>query len=100
MGKRRLEAAVSKFKEEIADAPQVQVRWLPFLLNPMMPPEGYDRKTYYMSRFGVRDPENSPITHHLKKAGESIGMNFHLDRPDVVSSTLNAHRLLVKAEEI
>ncbi len=47
VGKRRLERA-------LAQRPLVrpEIRWRPFLLNPDMPSQGIDRKTYLESKFG------------------------------------------------
>ena len=44
IGKRRLEKAIFGFN--------VQVRWLPFQLNPQMPKEGISRKEYRTAKFG------------------------------------------------
>ena len=44
-GKRRLEKA-------LGDRPAA-VRWHPFQLNPDMPREGIDRKSYRIKKFGI-----------------------------------------------
>jgi predicted DsbA family dithiol-disulfide isomerase len=46
VGKRRLEQAIKKL-----DAP-VSVRWLPFFLNPNVPPEGWDLKEHIAEKYG------------------------------------------------
>ncbi len=48
IGKRRLEKAIGLLKPD-AD---VNVRWLPYQLNPGMPPEGISRKEYRVQKFG------------------------------------------------
>ena len=46
IGKRRLEKAITALGE------QVNVRWLPFQLNPQMPKEGISRQEYRITKFG------------------------------------------------
>src|SRR5579884_1186337 len=46
IGKRRLEKAVAALGR------QVEVRWLPFQLNPAMPKEGVSRREYRTRKFG------------------------------------------------
>ena len=47
IGWRRLENAVHQHQGVALD-----IRWRTFLLNPNMPPEGMDRKTYIQAKFG------------------------------------------------
>ena len=47
IGKRRLERALA-----LLDGIETTVRWRPFLLDPTIPPEGRDRKTYLERKFG------------------------------------------------
>jgi predicted DsbA family dithiol-disulfide isomerase len=46
VGKRRLEKAIAAIDR------QVELRWLPFQLNPQMPKEGINRKEYRTRKFG------------------------------------------------
>ena len=48
IGKRRLEQALQQLEGEV----EAEVRWLPFELNPDMPKEGADRRTYLEAKFG------------------------------------------------
>lgn len=48
VGKRRLEQAL----EQIGLAQPAQVLWRPFELNPTMPKEGLDRRSYLEAKFG------------------------------------------------
>mgnify|MGYP006170980693 CR=1 FL=1 len=43
IGKRRLESALRMYSERFPDEDEPAVRWLPFQLNPEMPPEGVAR---------------------------------------------------------
>src|SRR6202035_4194574 len=48
IGERRLQAAVARLPQDVA----VEVRWLPFQLNPTMPKAGIDRRAYRTAKFG------------------------------------------------
>ena len=51
IGKRRLESAIALTRGEV----DVSVQWRPFFLNPWIPREGVDRKTYLETKFGSVD---------------------------------------------
>ena len=53
IGKRRLEAALARLHDQDDDL-AVSVRWHPFQLNPDLPTEGIDRRSYLESKFGGR----------------------------------------------
>ena len=48
IGKRRLEKALELLKDDF----EVEVRWLPFQLNPGLPAEGIPRAEYRKAKFG------------------------------------------------
>ena len=48
VGKRRMEQASRLLGDDL----HLDVRWRPFQLNPTMPKEGLDRRTYRMAKFG------------------------------------------------
>ena len=48
IGKRRLEKALASLEGEV----EARIEWLPFQLNPGMPPEGMDRAAYLEAKFG------------------------------------------------
>lgn len=95
VGKKRLELAIAELKKTHPNV-NVLVRWHPFLLNSEIPPEGAERKQYFRTRFGLSDLSASPMIQHLNQIGTSLGIKFDFNRPSVVSSTINAHRLLMK----
>ncbi|WP_425070234.1 DsbA family oxidoreductase [Sagittula sp. S175] len=74
-----------------------RVRWLPFMLNPAMPAEGMDRRTYLEDKFGGQAgavQAYAPVIEHAEKAG----LTLNLDRIERTPSTVNAHRLIHWAE--
>ena len=91
VGKRRLEAAL--------DAPGVPsgiaFHWLPFELNPDMPPEGITRAEYRTRKFG---PERAAeLDRNMKETGREAGIDFAFDRMERTPSTKLAHRLIWEA---
>ena len=92
LGKRRLDAAL--------DAVQgpTELTWLPFQLNPDMPPEGQLFEEYLRARFG--DPARvQPGLDELTRTGAGEGIRFRFDLIRRVPNTLDAHRLLKYAED-
>lgn len=89
VGKRRLEQAL----EQIGLAQPSQVLWRPFELNPTMPKEGLDRRSYLEAKFGgaasLKTMEN-----RVAQAGEAEGIEFAFDRIARTPNTFDAHRLI------
>jgi predicted DsbA family dithiol-disulfide isomerase len=88
VGKRRLDAAM-------AAVPNLsfQVRYLPFQLDPTIPPEGKDRTRYLLDKF--RDPAAIAEMHgRLEAIGREVGIAFAFDRITVSPNTFDAHRLV------
>ena len=67
------------------------MRWLPFQLNPDLPPEGIPRKTYVERKFGPGGARNYA---RIAAIGKEVGIDFHFEAITVQPNTLNAHRLL------
>ena len=72
------------------------MRWLPFQLNPDLPPEGIPRSEYIARKFGARGKGNYE---RVAMVGKSVGIPFAFDKIEVQPNTLNAHRLLSYAEQ-
>ena len=71
------------------------MRWLPFQLNPDLPPEGIPREEYVARKFGTRGPG---VNARVTAAGAQVGIPFAYEKMRVQPNTLNAHRLLAYAE--
>jgi predicted DsbA family dithiol-disulfide isomerase len=67
------------------------VRWLPFQLNPDLPPEGIPRQTYIERKFGPGGARNYA---RVAAVGNEVGIAFDFDAITVQPNTLNAHRLM------
>ena len=81
IGKRRLEKAL--------DSRPATVRWHPFQLNPDMPREGIERKSYRIKKFGSWE-RSQELDAQAAAAGRPEGIMFNLDRQARTPNTLEA----------
>jgi predicted DsbA family dithiol-disulfide isomerase len=94
IGKRRLEKALS-LKSNIP----VEVRFRPYFLNPWVPREGMSRDDYLTTKFG--SPEKyKGIAGRVAQAAASEGLTYAVDKMQRQPNTLDAHRLILWAEQI
>lgn len=88
IGKTRLEQALA----EEEDAP-FEIEWHPFQLNPDMPRDGMDRRTYLETKFGGKANAvkvYSEIERHAREDGLDIDFAAIKRTPN----TIDAHRLI------
>ncbi len=88
VGKRRFERALAE-RQEITP----EIEWRPFELNPQMPAEGLDRKTYMRAKFGG-DERADKIYAAIRTAGEGENIPFAFDEITRVPNTIASHRLI------
>jgi predicted DsbA family dithiol-disulfide isomerase len=88
IGKRQLERALA-LRPHI----RAQLDWWPFLLNPDLPPEGLDRTTYLIRKFGS-EARVGRIHSAIADVGQSVEIDFAFDRIRRTPNTVNAHRLV------
>lgn len=71
----------------------VPVRWRPFQLDPTIPPEGLERESYMLLKFGSR--ERIAAAHdRLREIGMAAGINFDFEAISIAPNTLDAHRVI------
>lgn len=92
IGERRLTKAL----ETVPDGVEVKINWLPYELNPDMPADGLDRRTYRSMKFG------SWARSQMLDAQTIIGakgddVTFRYDLMNRTPNTQLAHRLMVLA---
>lgn len=97
IGKRRLEAALKLFAAQQPDAATPKVSWLPFQLNPKMPPEGMSRADYLQRKFGSAD--GGGMYERVKAEGAKEGLDFQFDRIERQPNTLKMHALVAVAAQ-
>jgi predicted DsbA family dithiol-disulfide isomerase len=93
IGKRRLEKALDLLKDEF----EVEVRWLPFQLNPDLPSEGVPRADYRKAKFGSLE-RSKQMDERVIAEGKGEGIDFAFDRMQTQPNTSQAHRLIALAQ--
>lgn len=88
IGKKRLEKAM-----EMRPDLDLDIRWRPFQLDPTIPSEGVERKTYLQRKFGSSS-RASKIYQSLKEAGAEDNIDFAFDKIAKTPNTINSHRLI------
>ncbi len=96
IGKRRLAAALER---AAADHPGLTfaVNWHPFQLNPELPPDGVDRRSYLEAKFGG-PARAAEIYARVRAAGDTVDIPFAFERIERQPNTLDAHRLVTWAQ--
>ncbi len=93
IGKRRLEKALALLGSD-AD---VNVRYLPFQLNPDMPQGGMLRADYRRSKFGSIE-RSRQLDARVAAEGRGEGIEFAFERMARTPNTIAAHRLIELAQ--
>jgi len=75
IGKRRLEKAL----ELVAGEVDVTLHWLPFQLNPGMPPSGMPREDYRRAKFGSLERSRG-LDARVASEGKGVGIEFAFER--------------------
>jgi predicted DsbA family dithiol-disulfide isomerase len=91
IGKRRLERALG----EAGLKGQAAIEWLPFELNPDMPPEGMARADYRARKFGAE--RAAALDANIEAVGAEEGIRFAFDRQARTPNTRAAHMLIAHA---
>ena len=82
IGKRRLEKALDLLKGEL----EVEVRWLPFQLNPDLPAGGIPRADYRKAKFGSLE-RSRQMDARVVEEGKGEGIDFAFDRMQIQPNT-------------
>ena len=93
IGKRRLEKALDILKDT-----SIEVRWLPFQLNPGMPVEGMPRAEYRKAKFGSIE-RSRQLDSRVIAEGRLEGIHFAFDKIERTPNTSAAHRLIAMAPD-
>jgi predicted DsbA family dithiol-disulfide isomerase len=88
IGKAHLDRAL-----EAADDHPFAVEWHPFQLNPDMPADGMDRRTYLEAKFGGKEGAVRAYAPVVENA-EAAGLEIDFEGIKRTPNTLNAHRLI------
>jgi len=88
VGKRRLDKALDKVGRDTFD-----IMWRPFQLDPFIPAEGVDRKSYLRAKFGS-DAMLKASASPIRSAGADENIPFDFEAIKTSPNTLDSHRLI------
>jgi predicted DsbA family dithiol-disulfide isomerase len=94
IGKRRLEKALAAVDGEL----EVELRWLPFQLNPEMPAGGMPRADYRRAKFGSVE-RGRELDARVAAEGAKEGIAFAFERMQRTPNTARAHQLIDLAQK-
>jgi predicted DsbA family dithiol-disulfide isomerase len=95
IGHKNLKSALAQVESESEPG----VLYLPFELNPSLPPCGVDRKEYRTRKFGSWN-RSLLMDADVTAAGKAVGVEFCYEKVLVTPNTLRAHRLMAYAQRI
>jgi predicted DsbA family dithiol-disulfide isomerase len=87
LGKRRLDKALMELP-----AVDAAITWRPFYLDPTIPEDGMDRRTYLANKFG--EARLSALHDPLIEAGKKDGVPYRFEKITRTPNTRKAHPLL------
>ncbi|MCB2088642.1 MAG: DsbA family oxidoreductase [Sphingomonadaceae bacterium] len=95
IGYYNLAQAIEQLDGEI----DVTIRWMPFELNPDMPPEGEEQQAHLARKYGRTPVEASDMAGKMRAVGEQAGFQMHYHGegdppPAMMWNTFEAHKLL------
>jgi len=85
IGKRRMEKGLA--------GRAATVRWYPFELNPDMPHDGVDRRSYRVKKFGSWD-RSLEVDAQIGRAFAGEGLTFNPEKMARTPNTFDAHRII------
>jgi predicted DsbA family dithiol-disulfide isomerase len=88
IGKRRFERALSMRPQG-----DLNIRWLPYQLNPTMPAGGMDRRQYLAAKFGGAERAERQYD-RLRATGREVGIDFAFEDIHSTPNTIDSHRLI------
>lgn len=95
IGKHRLERALALTPDTAAQV-TVQVEYRPYFLNPWIPREGIDRKTYLETKFGSVARYDA-IAERVGAAAAAEGLTYAPNKMTRQPNTIDCHRLILWA---
>jgi predicted DsbA family dithiol-disulfide isomerase len=93
IGHKNLKSALA----QVEGGSEPEILYLPFELNPSLPPCGVDRKEYRTRKFGSWN-RSLLMDADVTAAGKAVGAEFCYEKVLVTPNTLLAHRLMTFAQ--
>lgn len=87
-------AALEQAISQIGDAAAVDLRFLPFELNPQMPPGGQDAGEYLQRKYGATLEQQAATRAMQVERAAEVGFTVRAEGRGRIYNTFDAHRLL------
>ncbi|ENO85389.1 DsbA family oxidoreductase [Thauera linaloolentis] len=98
LGKFRLDRAIEELRAARPDL-DIRVNWLPFFLNPDTPEAGEPYRAFLEAKFGGPIKADA-VLDKVRDAAAEDGLNYAFERIRTRPNTLQAHRLMYRAQSI
>ena len=94
IGKRRLERAIAA----LPGGTEAEIHWHAYQLNPDMPREGIERRSYRIAKFGSWE-RSQQLDAQVTAAAQAEGLPFDLEKAARTPNTFDGHRVVWLAGE-
>jgi predicted DsbA family dithiol-disulfide isomerase len=93
VGERRLKKALATFPDL-----EIDWHWRAFQLQPQMPLRGFEWQSFIVQKFGGANQRDAAFA-HVVESGRLEGIVFDFVKMPVAPNTVNAHRLVLMAQQ-
>lgn len=97
IGKRNLDTALERRTQDNDE--QVNVEWVPFLLDAVEPHSREPFQERLRERKGMTEEQITEMFDRAKEAGNAVGLTFNFDRIEVAVDTVPGHQMIALAPE-
>lgn len=99
IGKRNLEAALSKFKMGGEKSEKIKLNWRSFQLNPKLPAQGIARSEYTSTKFGGEE-RAAQVYERISDAATGVGLALNFEKILTQPNSSRMHALIYAAESV
>jgi predicted DsbA family dithiol-disulfide isomerase len=93
IGKKNLQTAAEQFTQQTGEP--IELRFLPFLLDPIMPEEqGESFRDRFVNRKGISKEQMQQMFARVTEVGKQFGLDYHFENIEVAVNTMPAHELM------
>jgi len=95
VGYKGLESALTALAPDV----EATINWLPFELNPHMPPEGQAIEAHIIEKYGITPEQSAQNRAMITQRGKDVGFDFNFSENMRMINSFDLHRLLAWAKD-